>query len=150
MNLIFMMDQSRSKYFSCLFPAYPRDFPYRRSVRILFRTVHILAAGVLLGGYIFNQPSSMLEPWLWGTVISGLLMLATDIHASLAVIFEVRGMAVIIKTVLLFLATIFWEKRVLFLILALVMGVISSHMPKRYRHRLLFFQKQIVSDQRSG
>ena len=145
-----MMNQSRSKYFSCLFPAYPRDFPYRRSVRILFRTAHILAAGVLLGGYIFNQPSTILEPWLWGTVISGLLILATDIHASLAVIFEVRGIVILIKTILLFLATIFWENRVLFLILALVIGAVSSHMPKRYRHQLLFFQKKIIPDQRGG
>ena len=150
MNRFVMIIQSRSKYFSCLFPVRPRDFPYRRSVIILFRTVHILAAGVLLGGYIFNQSPAMLEPWLWGTVISGLLILAADIHASLAVIFEVRGIAVLLKIILLFLAAIYWEKRVLILIIALAIGAISSHMPKQYRHRLLFFQKQIVPDQRSG
>ncbi len=145
-----MLNHRRTKLFSFLFPDPPRDFSFRRGVRILLRTVHILTAGVLLGGYIFGEPAAALEPWLWGTVISGLLVLATDLHASLAVLFEVRGIAVLIKTILLILAAVFWEERVLLLMSALAIGVVSSHMPRQYRHKLLLFQDQIVTDQRSG
>jgi hypothetical protein len=145
-----MTNHNSSKIFPLLFPIIPRDFPLRRSVRITLRTIHILAASILLGGYVFDQPVAGLEPWLWGTVISGMLILVTDLHASFAVLFEVRGMAVLIKAFLLVLITVFWEERIMLLISALIIGVVSSHMPKQYRHKVLFLDKQIISDTRSG
>ena len=145
-----MSDLHCSRIIQLLFPVTPRDFPFRRIVRTLLRTLHILTASILLGGYFFNQPAIELEPWLWGTVISGILVLMTDMHASLAVLFEVRGIAVVIKTILLMLIGVFWEQRILLLMTALIIGVISSHMPKQYRHKLIFLDNRIVSDKRSG
>ena len=145
-----MTNPASARIFHLLFPACPRDFPFRRTVRILLRTAHVLTAGVLLGGHIFHQQPAVLEPWLWATVISGLLVLATDIHASLAVLFELRGIAVLLKIILLFLIPVFWEERILLLVIILMVGVISSHMPKRYRHKLVLFQNRIAPDQRNG
>jgi multisubunit Na+/H+ antiporter MnhB subunit len=135
---------------SLLFPKVPRNFPFRRTVRTGLRTVHILTSGVLLGGYIFNQPTAELEPWLLATVISGILMLATDVHASAAVLIELRGLAVVIKLVLLALVPVFWDARIALLLASLVIGSIISHMPKRYRHKVLFFHRKIVPDERHG
>ena len=104
----------------------------------------------MLGGYVFDQSAAVLEPWLWGTVISGIFILVTDLHASFAVLFEVRGIAVLIKAILLVLIAVFWEERIILLISALVIGVVSSHMPKQYRHKVFFIDKQIISDTRSG
>lgn len=109
-----------------------------------------MTVGVLLGGHIFHQPIVILEPWLWGAVLSGLAILMTDIYSSFAVLFEVRGIVILIKIVLLLSILIFWEQRVSLLVLTLFIGAISSHMPKRYRHKLLFFQSTITPDQRSG
>jgi hypothetical protein len=145
-----MTNHSSSKIFPLLFPVTPRDFPLRRSVRTMLRAIHVLTASILLGGYVFNQSVVVLEPWLWGTVISGILILVTDLHASFTVLFEVRGIAVLIKAILLMLIAVFWEERILLLISALVIGVISSHMPKQYRHKVFFIDKQIISDTRSG
>ena len=133
-----------------LFPDPPRDFPFRRTTRIVLRTVHILAAGVLLGGHIFDQPVAILEPWLWGAVVSGLLIFITDLHASLAILFEVRGLAVVLKIFIVLLVFVFWEHRLTLLLLALVIGAVSSHLPKCYRHKLIFLQQQVIQDQRSG
>ena len=116
----------------------------------MLRALHIMTVGVLLGGHIFHQPVVILEPWLWAAALSGLAILMTDIYSSFAVLFEVRGILVLIKIVLLLSIFIFWEQRVSLLVLALFIGAISSHMPKRYRHKLLFFQSVIVPDQRSG
>ncbi len=138
------------RLFSSLFPKIPRDFPFRRSMRTLLRTIHIFTSGILLGGLIFNQPVAILEPWLMGAVISGLFLMATDLHASFAVLCELRGMAVMVKILLLVLVPVFWEARVHLLIAALVIGSVSSHMPKRYRHKVLLFQNYIVPDQRGG
>ncbi|MCH8263630.1 MAG: hypothetical protein IIA77_11430 [Proteobacteria bacterium] len=145
-----LITQNKGQFLSYLFPNKPRDLPFRRTIRISFRTLHILAAGVLLGGHIFNQPIAILEPWLWATVITGIIILLTDLHASLAVVFEVRGLAVLIKVILLLLVPVFWEQRIALLISILAIGAISSHMPKQYRHKILFFQKQVTPDQRSG
>ena len=144
------MNHYQNKIFSFLIPNHPRDFPFRRSIRISFRTIHIFTAGVLLGGHIFNQPINILEPWLWATVISGLIILLTDMHASMAVLFEIRGVAVLIKIILILLVPVFWEHRILLLLSALVIGAVSSHMPKRYRHKLIFFQRQFQPDLRGG
>ena len=120
------------------------------TVRISLRALHIMTTGVLLGGYIFYQPTTDLEPWLWVAILSGLMILLTDIYSSFGVLFEVRGIVVLIKILLLSLITVFWEQRIFLLVLILFIGAISSHMPKRYRHKILFFEPVIHPDQRSG
>ncbi len=142
--------RNKGRILSYLFPNKQRDFPFRRTIRILSRALHIMTAGVLLGGHIFNQPISILEPWLWATVITGLIILLTDLHASLAILFEVRGIAILIKITLLLLITVFWDQRVTLLICVLLIGAISSHLPKRYRHKLFIIHDDIHSDKRSG
>lgn len=146
--------RSSSQWFTkvarALFPKVPRDFAFRRGVRMALRALHIFTAGTLLAGYIFDQPLAVLEPWLFGTVISGFLLLATDLHATLAVLCEVRGFAVLAKLVLMVLIPVFWEARVVLLLAALVVGVVSSHMPRQYRHKVLLFHGLIVPDQRRG
>ena len=109
-----------------------------------------MTIGVLLGGHIFQQTTSILEPWLWVAILSGLAILLTDIYSSFGVLFEIRGIVVLVKIILLSLITVFWEQRIFLLVLILFIGAISSHMPKRYRHKLLFFKSVIHPDQRSG
>lgn len=112
--------------------------------------MHIFTAGTLLAGYIFDQPAAVLEPWLFATVISGFLLLATDLHASLAVLCELRGLIVFAKLVLMALVPLFWDARVLLLLIAFAIGVVGSHMPGQYRHKVLFLRDRIVSDERRG
>lgn len=135
---------------SALFPKVPRDFSYRRGLRTALRAAHIFTAGTLLGGYIFDQPVAVLEPWLLGTVISGFLLLAIDLHASLAVLLELRGLGVLVKLVLLALVPVFWDARISLLIAALVIGAVTSHMPRQYRHKVLLFRDYVVPDERRG
>lgn len=138
------------KLVSALFPNIPRNFPFRRGVRTALRAAHILTSGTLLAGYIFDQPAVQLELWLIGTVITGFLLMATDLHASLAVLCELRGLAVLVKLVLLVLVPVFWDARIALLIAALVIGVAGSHMPSEYRHKVLLFRDHVVPDQRRG
>ena len=144
------INQYNARLLAFLFPEQPREFPYRMTVRISLRALHIMTTGVLLGGYIFHQPTTDLEPWLWVAILSGLMILLTDIYSSFGVLFEVRGIVVLIKILLLSLITVFWEQRIFLLVLILFIGAISSHMPNRYRHKVLFFESAIHPDQRSG
>ena len=140
----------KSRLLTVLFPEQPREFPHRMAMRLSLRALHIMTTGVFLGGHIFHQPISVLEPWLWVAILSGLAILLTDIYSSFAVLFEIRGLVVLLKIVLISLIPFFWDQRIFILVLMLFIGAISSHMPKRYRHKLLFFESFIIPDQRSG
>ncbi len=142
------METNRSNFIPALFPTVPRVFPFRRGVRIALRTAHIFTSGVLLGGYIFNEPAAVLEPWLWAAVISGLLLFATDLFATLVILFELHAIAVVVKIILLALAFVVWDYRVSLLIITLVVGTITSHMPGRFRHKLVFFRSRFAEYQR--
>jgi len=124
-----------------LFPKELRSFPYRRNIRITLRTLHILSGGVLLGGHVFNQPVEALHLWLIATVLSGLLLLLTDLYASAAILFELRGVVGILKISLLLLVPIFWQQRIFILMLVLIIGAVSSHMTGRLRHRRVLFSR---------
>ena len=139
-----------SGLFPKLFPQAPRDFPFRRVIRTGLRTAHILTGGTLLAGHIFNQPPGSLMPWLLGTLISGGLLLLTDLHASFAVLCEVRGLAVVVKLGLVALVALLWDVRVWLLIAALAIGVVCSHMPGRFRHKVLLLRQRVVPDERKG
>jgi hypothetical protein len=123
-----------------LFPSTPRDFPYRRTLRVGLRALHILTAGTLVGGHIFAQPTEVLLPWLLGAILSGSLLLLTDLHASCAFLLEARGVAVIAKLIVLGLVAVFPDKAVVLLVSVLLIGAVSSHLPKRHRHRALLFK----------
>jgi hypothetical protein len=133
-----------------LFPAVPRSFVWRRGVRTVLRAAHILTGGVLVGGVLFDQPPEALTPWVHGMLISGFLLLATDLHASFTILCEVRGASVLAKLGLTALVPVFWGARLELLMAALLLGAVSSHMPGRYRHRVLFLRGRIAPDTRRG
>ena len=135
---------------SFLFPDPPRDFPGRRGVRMGLRALHVLGAGTLLAGHIFDLPRETLLPWLVAGVATGAVLLATDLHASLAFACEVRGLLVLIKIVLVAVVPFVWDVRVGFLVAALGIGVVGSHMSGRVRHRLLWMRGRVAVDERKG
>ncbi len=132
---------SKNGWLRIFFPEQLRDFPLRRSIRIGLRTIHILTAGVLLGGHVFNQPVDLLEPWLIAAITTGILLLLTDLHASVTILLEFRGLVAVIKLAMVCLVPVFWEQRVLILMIVLAIGAVSSHMSGRIRHRRLLFSR---------
>ena len=146
---MYNFDAMRTKH-NWLFPDPPRDFPLRRITRAVLRAAHILAGGVLLGGYVFSAPGPLLSAWWYATLISGLLLLATDLHASCAALVEVRGMAVVAKVGLLLLVPAAGAHAVWVLGIVLIVGAVSSHLPGRYRHRALFLRDRVTVDTRHG
>ncbi|MDO6460504.1 hypothetical protein Q4485_07345 [Granulosicoccaceae sp. 1_MG-2023] len=123
---------------SLLFPDVPRDFPFRRWVRIALRTAHLVAIAGLFGGHVFAQPVAALEPWLWAAVLSGFLLFATDLHMSFDALRQVHGLVVIGKVGLLALVPLLWDWRVPLLVAVIVIAAVSSHMPGRWRHYHVF------------
>lgn len=138
------------RFFSLLFPPEPRNFLLRRPLRMALRTLHIFSVGVMSGGILFQLPMEQVQPWLLAGVFSGLALFATDIHATAAVLLEVRGFAVYAKIGLMVLIGRFPACALPLLALAMLIGTFSSHMSRKYRHRLLFLGDRIKPDQRRG
>ncbi len=144
------MNQHPKKWRSILFPEQPRDFLFRRFSRSLLRTLHILTGGVLVGAYVFSQPPELVHPWLIGAVISGLLLFATDLHASFAIVFEWRGLAIAAKITLLALLPYLPGMEIFILTVVLTIGAISSHLSRKFRHRLWYSGAGLRVDERHG
>ena len=115
-------------------PVTLRTFPGIRWLRIALRTAHLIAMGLLVGGVAGGASSSDLTAALWGTFLSGALFVAIELYQSVQFVFQVKGIAVLVKLLLLMGAVEWPESALPFLIAAIVIGGISSHMPGKYRH----------------
>ena len=115
----------------------------RRAVDIALRTVHIAAAGILLGGHWFGMDRPTLVVPLWVTVATGAGLIVTEVCHSRHWPHQVRGLLVMLKLAALCLVLLWWRARVWVLLVVLVVGMVGSHMPRRYRHYSLIRRRPI-------
>lgn len=118
--------------------------------RSILRTVHILGGGVLIGAYLFEQGANTIQFWHTTAVVSGLFLFLTDLHASFAVLFEWRGLSIMSKIALLLLIPFAPGFEVPILMIILTIGSISSHLSRKFRHRLWWDWADITRDERHG
>ncbi len=120
------------------FPDPPRRIPHHRALGLALRTAHLMTFGALLGGHLFAVDTTRLMPFLIATVASGLGLIALELASTCAWLFMGKGLAVLLKLLLLLMVPVFWEYRVPLLLLTVAMASVGSHMPSRFRHRLVF------------
>jgi hypothetical protein len=114
-----------------------RALPYARTWNIAFRTAHIGAAGVTFGGHVFGMGAERILPWLYLTILTGTLLVIVEAYPSWRWCYQMRGVMVLTKAMLLLLVLWLWNYRVPILVGVIVIGSAGSHMPKRFRHYLL-------------
>lgn len=121
-----------------LFPREMRPFPYRRPLLNLFRALHILCLGIYLGGLYFGQDMAMLSGWYYGIVISGLGLLLVDLYSSCMMLFEVRGITVLTKLIMLLSLPLFQvQVQIALLVLLIFLSSLVAHASRNLRHRNL-------------
>ncbi len=108
--------------------------PYARGISILFRTLHIAAIGILLGGHVFAIPESRLLLWLYLSIVSGTGLIGIELYSSCKWVYQGKGVLVLVKLLLIVAVVVFWEQRVWLLLMVLVIGSVGSHMPGRFRY----------------
>lgn len=112
----------------------PKPLRGGRALRTTLRTVHVMAFATLYGGHVYNLPPERLLWALAATVATGAAFLAFEIYSAPVFLVEMRGLATLVKLGLVAAVAVFWEARVALLSIAIVIGVVASHMPGRYRY----------------
>lgn len=118
-----------------LFPREYREFPKQRLVLNTLRALHILCFSILVGGLFFDQPREFLLPWAIAVIASGLSMFAIDLYNSFIALFEIRGMAILVKIGLLLLVPLTddWA-RLAVIFTVLIFSSFISHSSRKVRH----------------
>ena len=129
-----------------LFPEPPRRIAHERAANVVFRTAHILATGILLGGHVFDVPAGRLEGLLWGSALSGLGLMALELYRSCRWAYLVQGVLVWLKLALVLAAGLWWAQRVPLLVLAAIVASVGSHMSRKYRHYSLLHGRVLAED----
>ena len=117
----------------------PGIWPAPRFWNIVARTAHIVVAGALFGGHVFDTHPERLLPWLYAAVATGAALVVLEAYPSVSWLWELRGLAVLGKIALLLSIPWFWPHRVWLLIAVFVLASAGSHMPRRWRHFSLLF-----------
>ena len=126
--------------------AKPKPLPGGRILRTTLRTVHVLAFATLYGGHVYNLPPERLLWALLATVATGVTFLAFEIYSAPVYLVEMRGLATVVKLALVAAVAVFWEARVALLSTAIVIGVVASHMPGRYRYFSLLHGRVVETE----
>ena len=125
----------KNKLIRLLFPLEIREFPHQRLILNALRAIHIVCFSILVGGIFFDQPSEFLYSWSIAVILTGFGMFALDLYNSFIALFEIRGIAILIKITLLLLIPLtdgWLQLSVLFFIL--VFSSYISHTTRKIRH----------------
>jgi len=126
-----------------------RPVPYVRVLRTSLRTAHLIAFGVLYGGHVFDVSPERLRIALLATVASGAALMGLEIYRAPIWMVQLRGLATLVKIVLVASVAVFWSFRVAILTGVIVIGSVSSHMPGQYRYYSLL-HRRVMDGRESG
>ena len=123
------------------FPRSYRSFPQRRLWLGLLRAVHLVCLCIFVGGFYYAQPADVLFIWFLGVMVSGLAMFAIDLYTSFIIVFELRGVGVLLKIAMS--AWVPWLDDALanaLMIFIVAFSSLVSHSSRRFRHHNLLPQ----------
>lgn len=108
--------------------------PSGRALRVTLRTLHIISFSVFFGGLWFGVAQADLMPWLYASFFTGAGLMALELLGGLDWFVQLAGGLTLIKLALLFLVPVFPDYNRFFLLLAVSISSIGSHMPSALRH----------------
>src|ERR1035441_7857704 len=120
--------------FPMYFPTKMRGIPHARIWNIAFRTLHLVAISILVGGHAFGAPADQLRPLLYRAIATGAGMAVVDAYPSLQFLHQGWGVLLLFKLALLCTIPFMWSYRLPILIAVVIIGSVGSHMPKKLRH----------------
>jgi hypothetical protein len=122
------------KLFRIFFPTKPRNFKNKRWLEISIRTIHLIGIAGAGGAYLYQTPHEVWPPYQNILMVSGFLLVLLEIWTNAIWIIQIRGIAVLIKLLLLFFIPFVqgWEPHII--ITVIIISGIISHAPGDVRY----------------
>jgi hypothetical protein len=119
----------------------------KRWTKIGLRTLHLVSVAGVSGGVLFALEKDLWLHYWWLALVSGALMMLVDITANTMWVVQVRGVAIIVKLMLLILLGLHpgWDN--LLLVTIIIISAVISHAPGKLRYYSLYHRRVIDSDQ---
>jgi hypothetical protein len=114
-----------------------------RVLRTSLRTAHIVAFSALYGGHVYGVAPERLVPALIATIATGGAFMALEVYSAPVWLVQVRGVATLVKLVLVASVAVLWDWSVFLLTIVTAIGVVTSHMPGRYRYYSLLHRRDV-------
>jgi len=116
-----------------LFPACPRMFRGQRWLNIGLRSAHIVGVAGISGGFLFGLEEMRWMSFWYITLATGVVLSLLYVWSSAAWLFQLKGLVIVIKLLLLGVAVALPAWRAgLFMLIILISGLIA-HAPGRVR-----------------
>lgn len=123
-------------WLQALFPVEPRWFPGERWVNIGLRCAHLVGIAGISGGFLFDLDNAQWAPYWLLAMTSGVALSLLYIWSTATWLFEIKGLAVILKILLLGVALQVPALRGEIFVLIIVLSGLVAHAPARTRgHR---------------
>ena len=125
------------------FPPQSRKFINKRWLEITLRTIHLIGIAGAGGGYLYQVPHRLWLPYQNILIVSGILLVILEIWTNPIWIIQIRGIAITLKLLLLFLMPLVqgWEPHII--ITVIIISGISSHAPGDVRYYSLIHGKRM-------
>lgn len=107
---------------------------WSRYLDVVFRTAHVAVTSVVFGGAILGVPVEHLLSWYYFTVATGIGLIASEIYHSYHWPYQGRAAMVLVHVGVLGLIHISPDLASPAIAVALVFGMVGSHMPKKFRY----------------
>jgi hypothetical protein len=114
-----------------------------RGLRTSLRTAHVLAFSALYGGHVYDVSAERLVSALIATLATGGAFMALEIYSAPVWLVQVRGVATLVKLALVASVAALWDWSVFLLTVVTAIGVVTSHMPGRYRYFSLLHGRDV-------
>jgi len=114
--------------------ARPRTFPGRRWLMTALRSAHLVGVGGIGGAFLYDGPREIWMPFMILTIVSGILLVALDLWSTRYWLVEIRGVAIILKVLLLGLIRVIDQLHAEVFILVIVISAVSAHAPAAVRY----------------
>lgn len=111
------------------FPSEPRYFRGERWVNICLRSAHLVGVAGIGGGFLLDVQTAVWDFYWYLTLATGITLSVLYLWSSVAWLFELKGLAIIIKTTLLAVALALPSMRAELFVLVIVISGVMAHAP---------------------
>jgi hypothetical protein len=117
----------------------------KRWSKISLRTLHLLSIAGVGGGVLLGLEQSLWINYWWMALASGGLMMLMDIISNPVWIVQVRGLAILLKLVLLVFLLNYPDWDGFLLVVIIIISSVISHAPAKLRYYSIYHRRVLYS-----